>query len=111
MDSLLTLMNDYIVGVVMLICLGIGYVMKNNLTFIDNHYITPILMVLGVILNWWNSGFEFTPFILLGGICSGLAASGAYEVKKQLTEVKQLKANSADHDNPDDVQADITEGE
>ena len=38
--------------------------------------------VLGVLLNTWLNGFTFTPEILLGGLASGLAATGAYEVVK-----------------------------
>ena len=41
--------------------------------------------ILGVVLNTWLNGFVFTPDILLGGLASGLASTGAFEAVKQLT--------------------------
>ena len=79
------ILNDYIVIVVMAICLCIGYVIKNSLDFIPNKYIPLIMGILGVVLNTWLNGFVFTPDILLGGLASGLASTGAFEAVKQLT--------------------------
>ena len=79
------ILNDYIVIVVMAICLCIGYVIKNSLDFIPNKYIPLIMGILGVVLNTWLNGFGFTPNILLGGLASGLASTGAFEAVKQLT--------------------------
>lgn len=79
------ILNDYIVIVVMAICLCIGYVIKNSLDFIPNKYIPLIMGILGVVLNTWLNGFVFTPDILLGGLASGLASTGAFETVKQLT--------------------------
>lgn len=79
------ILNDYIVIVVMAICLCIGYVIKNSLDFIPNKYIPLIMGILGVVLNTWLNGFGFTPDILLGGLASGLASTGAFEAVKQLT--------------------------
>lgn len=79
------ILNDYIVIVVMAICLCIGYIIKNSLDFIPNKYIPLIMGILGVVLNTWLNGFVFTPDILLGGLASGLASTGAFEAVKQLT--------------------------
>ena len=79
------ILNDYIVIVVMAICLCIGYVIKNSLDFIPNKYIPLIMGILGVVLNTWLNGFVFTPDILLGGLASGLASTGTFEAVKQLT--------------------------
>lgn len=78
------MLNEFIVVTVMAICFGIGYIIKSSLDFIPNKYIPLILGVLGVLLNTWLNGFTFTPEILLGGLASGLAATGAYEVVKNL---------------------------
>ena len=40
--------------------------------------------VLGILLNTWVSGWAFTPQILLGGLASGLAATGAFELVKNV---------------------------
>ena len=75
---------NYIVVVVMLICLGIGYIIKHSLPFIKNEYIPLIMSVLGVVLNLWVNQFVFTPEVLLGGLASGLASTGAHELVRNL---------------------------
>lgn len=79
---------DYVVIVVMAICLCLGYVIKNSLDFIPNKYIPLIMAVVGVILNIWLNGWSFTPTILLGGLASGLASTGAFEAIRNLTNKK-----------------------
>ncbi len=77
-------LNDYIVLVVMGICLCIGYVLKNLVpTDKINQFIPLIMAVLGVVLNMWLNGFILTPKILLGGLTSGLASTGMHQVFKQ----------------------------
>jgi hypothetical protein len=44
------------------------------------------MAVLGVVLNVWVNGWEFTPEILLGGLASGLASTGAFEAVRNLTK-------------------------
>ena len=82
------ILTQYVVLVVVAICLAIGYVIKNSLDFIPNKYIPLIMAVLGVALNIWLNGWTFTPEILLGGLASGLASTGAFEAIKNLTEKK-----------------------
>ena len=50
--------------------------------------------VLGTILNVWINGWEFTPEILLGGLSSGLASTGAFELVKNLKK-KEDKVDKA----------------
>ena len=78
------ILQEFIVLIVMAICLGIGYIIKHSLDFIPNKYIPLIMGVLGVILNIWLSGGAFTPEILLGGLASGLASTGAFELGRNL---------------------------
>lgn len=80
----LTFLNDYLVIVVVGICLCIGYVIKKSIKCIPNKYIPLIMAVLGVVLNAWMNSFAFTPEILLGGLFSGLASTGLHQVFKQL---------------------------
>lgn len=78
------ILQEFIVLIVMAICLGIGYIIKHSLDFIPNKYIPLIMGVLGVILNVWLNGGLFTPEILLGGLASGLASTGAFELGRNL---------------------------
>ena len=79
-------LNEYVVLVVMAICLAIGYVIKHSLLFIPNKYIPLIMAVLGVVLNSWVNKVAFTPDILLGGLASGLASTGAFVLIKNITD-------------------------
>lgn len=82
-------LNDYLVLIVVGICLCIGYVIKH---FVPgnkiNRFIPLIMAVLGVVLNIWVNGFAFTPEILLGGLASGLASTGMHQIFKQFIEKK-----------------------
>jgi len=71
----------------MAICFGLGYVIKQSLSFIPNKYIPLIMAVIGVGLNIWINR-AFTPQILLGGLASGLASTGAFELIRNITSGK-----------------------
>lgn len=76
-------LNDYLVLLVVGICLCIGYVIKNLIpTDAVNKFIPLIMAVLGVGLNIWIN-FAVTPEIMLGGLLSGLASTGMYEMFAQ----------------------------
>lgn len=73
-------MNDYVVIVVVLICMAIGYILKELVPSKKlNNFIPLILGSIGVVLNVWYNEWTFTPEILLGGLASGLASTGTYE--------------------------------
>lgn len=80
------ILTQYVVLVVVAICFGIGYVIKNSLDFIPNKYIPLIMAIMGVFLNIWLNGWIFTPEILLGGLASGLASTGAFEAVRNLLD-------------------------
>lgn len=80
-------LNNYLVLIVMGICLCVGYVIKHVIpSSAINNYIPLIMAVLGVFLNVWMNGFAFTPEILLGGLASGLASTGMHQVFSQFIE-------------------------
>ena len=79
------ILQEYIVIIVMAICLAIGYIIKHFLPM-DNKWIPLIMGVLGVVLNTWVSGWMFTPEILLGGLASGLASTGAFELVRNVAK-------------------------
>ena len=80
-------LNNYIVLVVLGICLCVGYVVKHWIPNDKiNKYIPLTMLVLGVIVNVWLNNWAFTPEILLGGMISGLASTGLHQVFKQFIE-------------------------
>lgn len=80
------ILTQYVVVAIVAICMAIGYVIKHSLSFIPNKYIPLIMAVLGVVLNVWMNGWIFTPEVLLGGLASGLASTGAFELVKNITK-------------------------
>lgn len=79
------LLSQYIIIGIVATCLAIGYIIKHSIKFIPNDFIPLILGVIGVILNVWGNGGMFTPEILLEGLASGLASTGAFEFVKNIT--------------------------
>jgi TctA family transporter len=79
------LLSKYVVVVVLAICLCVGYIIKHSISFIPNKFIPLILAVIGTILNVWINGWSFTPEILLGGLASGLASTGAFEMIRNIS--------------------------
>lgn len=78
-------LNDYVILLVLGICLCVGYVIKTSVPKLDNKYIPLIMAVLGVVLNVWIN-MSFSPEILLGGLFSGLASTGLHQAFKQLID-------------------------
>lgn len=77
---------EYTVLIVVGVCLCVGYILKNLVPNQSiNRFIPLIMGVLGVILNIWLN-LDFTPSILLGGLFSGLASTGLYELFKNIIE-------------------------
>ena len=80
------ILNQFIVLIILGICLSFGFIIKHSLDFIPNKYIPLIMGLLGVGLNVWLNTGAFTPTILLEGLASGLASTGAFELATNLFE-------------------------
>lgn len=81
----ISVLTQYVSIVVVGICLCVGYIIKNSLDFIPNKYIPLIMGVLGLILNILiNLSSEINAEVILGGLFSGLASTGMYEMFKNL---------------------------
>lgn len=78
-------LQEYLVVVVLGICLCVGYILKHLVpTEKINRFIPLIMGLLGVILNLWLSAWVFTPEVLLGGLASGLASTGLHQAVTNL---------------------------
>ena len=84
----LSVVSNYLVVAVILVCCCIGYVIKTSLDFIPNKYIPLIMACLGVVLNYFIAGY-FNVNILLGGMLSGLSSVGLHQAFKNLIENKE----------------------
>lgn len=80
-------LGDYVVIAVVLICLCVGYVIRNIIpTDKVNKFIPLIMAVLGLFLNIWMNSWSVTPEVVLGGLASGLASTGLHQMFKKLIE-------------------------
>lgn len=80
----LNFFTNYLVLLVVGICVCVGYVIKTSFPKIDNKYIPLIMAILGVVLNAWLSNWNISPEIILGGLFSGLSSTGLHQVFKNL---------------------------
>lgn len=78
-------LSQYVVVIVLGICLCLGYIIKHSISFIPNKYIPLIMAVTGTVLNVWINNWQFSPEILLGGLASGLASTGAFELVRNIS--------------------------
>ena len=94
------IIKDYFVITIVLICLIVGYILKNIVTTDKiNKFIPLIMALLGVLLNLWINDWSFTIEILLGGLASGLASSGAYDGYKGIKNYFTIKMDANTVDN------------
>lgn len=91
----LDLYTQYIVPLVIIICVCVGYVIKNSLSFIPNKYIPLIMFILGIIINIIINK-DISAEIFLGGAVSGLASVGTHQTCKCL---KDKTKDISDSDN------------
>ena len=77
-------LTEYILPIILGICLCVGYILKNVVPNENvNRFIPLIMGILGVVLNVWIN-MSFTAEILLGGLFSGLASTGLHQMFTQL---------------------------
>ena len=75
----ITFLTEYAAPIIVGICLCIGYILKNLVPEEKvNRFIPLIMGVIGVVLNVWMN-MKLTPEILLTGLFSGLASTGAHQ--------------------------------
>lgn len=79
MDSILGNIQEFVVPIIVLACLVIGYVIKRTpyLDKVANSYIPLIVTVLGAILGVATSGLSIEAVIY--GAVSGLASTGLHQ--------------------------------
>lgn len=86
----LTIITSMISPIIVVACLCIGFVVKYAVPNEKvNHFIPLIVMVLGIIFNFWFVG-AFTLEVAVAGAVSGLASTGLYEAFAQIIQFKDL---------------------
>lgn len=82
----LSFLLDYVNPVILGICLCVGFALKNAFDWFKNRYIPLSMMGLGcvisILVNWPGINAE----VVLGGMISGLASTGLYEMMRNLVD-------------------------
>ena len=76
----LSFLSEYLVLVIVGICLCVGYIVKKWIKDVDNKFIPTICAVLGVFLAIWLNSWMVTPAIILSGLLSALASTGLHQL-------------------------------
>ena len=76
-------LQDYMMPVVVGICLVVGWIVKHWIKDVDNKWIPTICTVLGAVLGIWVNNWAVTPEAILGGAVSGLASTGLHQLVTQ----------------------------
>lgn len=79
----LSFLTEYIMPVIVGICLCVGFIVKKWVDDIDNKYIPTICAFLGLIIAIWMNDWSITPTIVLNGLVSGMASTGLHQLLKQ----------------------------
>lgn len=77
------MLNNYLIPVIMALCLIVGYIIKHWIKDADNKIIPTVVTVVGVAaavaMNWGSVTTE----VIVGGALSGLASTGLHQMFKQ----------------------------
>lgn len=89
MENLNNCIANFLVPMVMINCMCIGFVIKSSVEIIENKYIPLIVSVFGVLFNVWFNHWNFTPQVFLEGFFSGLASTGTFELIRNMKEINE----------------------
>ena len=83
----ITFLMDYVNLLTLGICLCVGFALKEAFPKFDNRYIPLSALVLGCIINVLiNIETGINAQVVLGGMISGLASTGLYEMMRNLLD-------------------------
>lgn len=82
----ISFLSEYMIPVIVGICLCVGWIVKQWIKDVDNRYIPTICAALGVALACWMNWPEITTTVILSGLASGLASTGLHQAFKQILE-------------------------
>ena len=79
----ISFLTEYMVPVIIGLCLCVGYIVKHWVKDIDNKIIPTLCAVLGVLAAVWIGWGNITPEVILSGLASGLASTGLHQAITQ----------------------------
>lgn len=91
----LSFLMEYINLITLGICLCVGFALKYAKIFdwLGNQYIPLSMLILGTIINVLVNIPSINAAVILGGMISGLASTGLYEMMRNLLDKDGKKDN------------------
>ncbi|MBS6396659.1 MAG: phage holin family protein [Clostridiales bacterium] len=80
----LSFLMEYVNLMTLGICLCLGFALKTAFEWFDNKYIPLSALVVGTIINVLINWPGINATVVLGGMISGLASTGLYEMMRNL---------------------------
>ena len=81
-------LNQYLIPVIVALCLVVGYIIKHWVKDADNRIIPTVVTLVGIAaaaaMNWGAVNLE----VLVGGALSGLASTGLHQLFRQWIDKK-----------------------
>lgn len=99
--DIMSFFSEYMIPVAVVICLIVGYILKNYVKVVPNNLIPIIVTVLGIALAAWVN-MAMNPDILAAGMVSGLASTGLHQLLTRTLENIGGGASAADSDDSSD---------
>lgn len=84
-------LNEFMIPVIMGICLCVGYIVKKWVKDVDNKYIPTLCAVLGILVAFWINWGNITPEVVLMGLASGLASTGLHQAFTQMLNKEETE--------------------
>ena len=91
--NLMAIIEQYAVIPVTVVCLGVGWVLKNAFEKFNNKYIPLALFPAAVVGVLWMRGWAFTPDTFFAGFCSAALAVYIHSGGKHTMEALMGKKN------------------
>ena len=66
---------DYMIPVIIGLCLAVGYIVKHWIRDADNKIIPTVVAIVGLVVAIWMHWGHITPTVILSGLASGLVES------------------------------------
>ena len=82
----LSFLTNYINPLILGICLMVGYVIKTAVPKLPNRYIPLSALILGTVIAIVMNYHGINAEVILGGMISGLASTGLYEMLRNLLD-------------------------
>ncbi|KAB1437548.1 phage holin family protein [Candidatus Galacturonibacter soehngenii] len=83
----LTFLLQNIDTIILGICLCVGFALKQAFTWFNNKYIPITMLCMGTIIAIVTNLGNVNAAVILGGMISGLASTGLYEMLRNLINI------------------------